>query len=69
MVRSTYFLQECPTCGRGLEIRVEYFGRTMVCQHCSGTFVAAQQAAEPAERHAEPLLPAPRMAHSQAKAG
>lgn len=74
MVRSTYFLQECPTCGRGLEIRVEYLGRTMVCQHCGGTFVAAQQVATqqavtPAVERAEPSLsPAP-LVHAQAKAG
>lgn len=69
MVRSTYFLQECPTCGRGLEIRVEYLGRTMVCQHCGGTFVAAQQSVTTADERAEPSLsPAP-LVHAQAKAG
>jgi len=40
MVRSTYFVQECPTCGRGVEIRVEYLGKQLVCQHCHGSFVA-----------------------------
>jgi DNA-directed RNA polymerase subunit RPC12/RpoP len=37
----TYFVQECPTCGRNLEIRVEYLGRRVACQHCRGHFVAS----------------------------
>ena len=36
----TYFLQECPTCGRSLEIRVEYLGKRVVCQHCRGELLA-----------------------------
>lgn len=44
MSGSTYFVQECPTCGRRLNIRVEYLGRKVVCQHCRGQFVAADPA-------------------------
>ena len=40
MLKSTFFLQECPTCGRGLRIRVEYLGKRVVCQHCRGQLVA-----------------------------
>ena len=40
MCASTYFLQECPTCGRSLEIRVEYLGKRLVCQHCRGELLA-----------------------------
>src|SRR5262245_65510755 len=40
MSRSTYFVQECPTCGRNLQIRVQYLGRQVVCQHCSARFEA-----------------------------
>ena len=40
MSNSTYYLQPCPTCGRRLQIRVEYLGKSMVCQHCCGQFVA-----------------------------
>jgi DNA-directed RNA polymerase subunit RPC12/RpoP len=40
MSNSTYFVQECPTCGRRLNIRVEYLGRRVACQHCSRQFVA-----------------------------
>ena len=36
----TYFVQECPTCGRRLQIRVEYLGKPVACQHCQGRFVA-----------------------------
>lgn len=41
MSRSTYFVQECPTCGRSLQVRVEYLGRHVVCQHCHGRFEAS----------------------------
>lgn len=41
MLRSTYFVQECPTCGRNLQIRVEYLGRQVVCQHCHAHLEAA----------------------------
>ena len=40
MSRSTYFVQECPTCGRNLQIRVQYLGRQVVCQHCGARFEA-----------------------------
>jgi hypothetical protein len=41
MSNPTYFIQECPTCGRRLQIRVEYLGRRVVCQHCQGHLTAA----------------------------
>ncbi len=44
MSRSTYFVQECPTCGRSLQVRVEYLGRHVVCQHCHGRFEASDSA-------------------------
>jgi hypothetical protein len=37
----TYYVQECPTCGRRLQIRVEYLGRRVICQHCHGSLIAA----------------------------
>lgn len=45
MPKATYFVQECPTCGRRLQIRVEYLGKRMACQHCRGQFEAADPAA------------------------
>lgn len=36
----TYFVQECPTCGRNLQVRVEYLGKRVVCQHCKARFEA-----------------------------
>jgi hypothetical protein len=44
MPQRMYFLQECPTCGRSLRIRVEYLGRFVNCQHCRGAFVASDPA-------------------------
>lgn len=44
MALPTYFVHECPTCGRSLEIRVEYLGRLLSCRHCRGQFVASDPA-------------------------
>lgn len=40
MPGGTYFVQECPTCGRSLQVRVEYLGKRVTCKHCSGKFEA-----------------------------
>ncbi len=39
-----FFVQECPTCGRSLQVRVVYLGRWVVCQHCNGSFEACDPA-------------------------
>jgi hypothetical protein len=44
MGNTVYFVRECPTCGRRLQIRVEYLGRRVVCQHCQGKFLAIDPA-------------------------
>ncbi|MEX0611173.1 MAG: hypothetical protein WD738_24155 [Pirellulales bacterium] len=36
----SYFVQECPTCGRNLQIRVQYLGKQVICQHCAARFEA-----------------------------
>ena len=41
MVRATFFTQECPTCGRSVQVRVEYLGRSVACMHCRGHFKAS----------------------------
>jgi hypothetical protein len=40
MSRATFFIRQCPTCGRRLQIRVEYLGRNVKCRHCEANFVA-----------------------------
>ena len=40
MPNSTYFVQECSTCGRKLQVRIEYLGKRVVCQHCGAKFEA-----------------------------
>ena len=40
MPRATFFTQECPTCGRRLEVRVEYLGKQVACSHCRAAFCA-----------------------------
>lgn len=50
MAECAYFVQECPTCGRNLHIRVEHLGKRVVCQHCRGPFLAADRSSSmPAE--------------------
>jgi DNA-directed RNA polymerase subunit RPC12/RpoP len=44
MSNPIYFTQECPTCGRQLQIRVEYLGKTVQCQHCRGQLEANDSA-------------------------
>jgi hypothetical protein len=39
----TYYTQECPTCGRGLQIRVEYLGKKVACRHCAAKFRASDR--------------------------
>jgi len=41
MSSGTYYLQECPTCGRSLQIRVAYLGKRVSCQHCAAKFEAS----------------------------
>lgn len=38
---SAYFYQECPVCGRPLQVRTEYQGHSVICEHCSGHFLAS----------------------------
>lgn len=40
MASPTYFVQACCTCGRNLQVRIEYLGRKVACQHCGAKFVA-----------------------------
>lgn len=40
MTQLTFFVKECPTCGRKLQVRIEYLGREMMCNHCGGDFIA-----------------------------
>ncbi len=58
MPGSTYFTQECPTCGRRLQIRVEFLGKGVVCQHCRGEFVARDPSSDryPESRPPKTLL-------------
>jgi len=37
---SAYYVQECPICGRTLQVRVEYLGKKVSCQHCAASFRA-----------------------------
>jgi ribosomal protein L37AE/L43A len=57
MSGATYFVRECPTCGRRLQIRLEYLGHVVACQHCNGKFAATDPAlaSEPVSESAELL--------------
>ena len=39
-MKTAYYFQECPTCGRSLRVRVAYLGKHIVCQHCQARFEA-----------------------------
>ena len=47
MAGATYFVQECPTCGRNLQVRVEYLGKRVACQHCRARFDAMRPRSQP----------------------
>jgi hypothetical protein len=49
MFPATYFVQTCPICGRSLQVRLEYLGRSVACQHCHGSFTAIDPALLPVE--------------------
>lgn len=34
------FVQDCPTCGRKLRIRLDLLGREVACKHCCAEFIA-----------------------------
>jgi len=44
MANNTFFYQECPTCGRLLEIRVTHLGKKVKCEHCRAQLVASDPA-------------------------
>jgi len=37
---ATYYIQICSTCGRRLEVKIEYIGLEVSCYHCRARFVA-----------------------------
>ena len=45
--RATFFVQDCPTCGRKVRVCVEYLGMKIQCRHCRGTFVASDTEMDP----------------------
>ncbi len=47
MASSTFYVQPCPSCGRKLQVRVDYLGKGISCQHCDATFVAQQATRAP----------------------
>jgi hypothetical protein len=55
---STFFVQECPTCGRHLQIRLELLGRQIACPQCEAPIEACDSIANSSRPHdsAELLL-------------
>lgn len=49
MSQTTFFVQRCPTCARQLQVRVEYLGRELSCQHCQGKFTAVAETHDTSE--------------------
>ena len=78
MPGGTYYVQECPTCGRSLQVRVMYLGKRVACQHCGAKFEACDPSSEnypPAEsgvsllERADELIESLSRASSVSKAG
>lgn len=53
---ATYFLRECPTCGRKLQIRVEYLGKRVACRHCHAAFEATDPMLMPRPSESDSIL-------------
>lgn len=51
MAGGTYYVQECPTCGRSLQVRVKYLGKRVACQHCGAKF----EACDPSSQNYPPM--------------
>ena len=49
MSEALHYIQQCPTCGRRVQVRLEYSGRRLACEHCHGVFIAN------ASEHDEPV--------------
>jgi len=47
MPSSVFYVQPCPACGRSLQVRVDYLGKGVSCQHCQANFVAQQDRRQP----------------------
>lgn len=47
MPSSVFYVQPCPACGRSLQVRVDYLGKAVACQHCQASFVAQQKTEAP----------------------
>ena len=43
MPSGAFFIRSCPTCGRSLQIRVEYLGKRVKCKHCSAQFSTIEE--------------------------
>jgi hypothetical protein len=53
---ATYFLRDCPTCGRKVQIRVEYLGKRVACRHCHAVFEAADPMLLPRKTENDSIL-------------
>jgi ribosomal protein L37AE/L43A len=38
MTSATFFVRDCPACGRKLQVRVNLLGRDVECSHCGAVF-------------------------------
>ncbi len=56
MSSATFFVQQCPTCGRRLRVCVEYLGKRIQCRHCRGTLIARDPENSPSWGDAQSAL-------------
>lgn len=48
---ATFFVQECPTCGRQLQIRLELLGRLIACPQCEAMIEACDSTQRSVQPH------------------
>ena len=53
---TTFFVQECPTCGRSLQIRLELLGKSIACPQCAAPVEACDSTLKSPHDSAELLL-------------
>lgn len=46
-LNTTFYLQQCPACGRQLRVCVEYLGKSIQCRHCRAIFVSCDSTQSP----------------------
>lgn len=64
MPTNSNFFVNCPTCGRSLQVRIVYLGRSVACRHCRGKFIATDPSASDSGSMSKLLARADELLHT-----